>query len=467
MKKTFFLVALLSASVAAMADAPTTKATAPTLPAAQVKSLYSDVYAFAPPTLNSYNENWWNPPTLEEVTIDGSKMLHYTIAQDGMIGWQFDQIVLSSMEKVHIDLWSSVNGQAIFTPISRDNGKNEEYTITFTANQWNSFDIDLTVFTNVDLTRVFQVEFLHPTAPSELWIDNLFFYRTTPDTDNEAPTNVTAALKSVSYVGAVLTVSAEDNSGTVAYDVLNGTTKVGTGGGASGASIDIAVSGLAANSSYTLSVIASDGNNNQADPVLVTVNTLALPAAAPAPTALAADVLSLYSDAYTPAATFAIGWWSQTTVATEVNLAANDKAYLCTNSNYLGWEINGNVAAFDVTGFKGVHMDLYPVEGTSIQFTPIWGSELLVTKSLTAGQWNQVDFLLSEFTGLNPANIYQVKWAEMPSTVLIDNVYFFKENTTGISEVESAAKVQKVIENGQLIIIKNGVRYDAMGAVIR
>ena len=44
---------------------------------------------------------------------------------------------------------------------------------------------------------------------------------------------------------------------------------------------------------------------------------------------------------------------------------------------------------------------------------------------------------------------------------------FFKENTTGISEVESAAKVQKVIENGQLIIIKNGVRYDAMGTVIR
>ena len=461
MKKTFFLVALLSANIAAIAAEPTAAPTAPEWPAAQVVSIYSDTYT----SVGMSIQDWGSGSVGSDFVISGNNTQKVVVGTNGVgyFGIQFPaaQNVLN-MEKVHLDIYAEETISPNFYLISATTGE-KGVAVPLTANTWNSVDLDLSAFSPVGMSDIHQMKF-DGIPGKTIYLDNIYFYRTTPDTDSEAPTNVTATLKSVSYVSAVVTVSADDNSGSVSFDILNGTTKVGTGGGASGTALDIAVSGLAANSSYTLSVIAFDGNNNQAAPVSVEVNTLALPAAAPAPTALAADVLSLYSDAYTPATTFGIGWWGQMTVATEVELAANDHAYLCTNSNYLGWELGGTI---DVTGFKGVHMDVYPVEGTSIKFTPIWGSELLVTKTLTVGQWNKVDFLLTEFTGLNPANVFQVKWADMPTTVLIDNVYFFKENTTGISEVESAAKVQKVIENGQLIIIKNGVRYDAMGAVIR
>jgi hypothetical protein len=65
------------------------------------------------------------------------------------------------------------------------------------------------------------------------------------------------------------------------------------------------------------------------------------------------------------------------------------------------------------------------------------------------------------------ANIIQVKWAEMPETVFIDNVYFFKKSATAIENAKVGVDAIKVIEDGQLFIIKNGVRFDATGQVIR
>ena len=40
-------------------------------------------------------------------------------------------------------------------------------------------------------------------------------------------------------------------------------------------------------------------------------------------------------------------------------------------------------------------------------------------------------------------------------------------SATAITNTESAMPVEKVIENGQLIIIKNGVKYNAQGTVVK
>ena len=42
-----------------------------------------------------------------------------------------------------------------------------------------------------------------------------------------------------------------------------------------------------------------------------------------------------------------------------------------------------------------------------------------------------------------------------------------KGEEQGIEDVDAAAKATKTIKNGQLIIEKNGVQYNAQGAVIR
>ncbi len=45
--------------------------------------------------------------------------------------------------------------------------------------------------------------------------------------------------------------------------------------------------------------------------------------------------------------------------------------------------------------------------------------------------------------------------------------YFFVTETTGISNTAIEAKAVKFIENGQLIILKNGVKYNAQGTIVR
>ncbi len=196
----------------------------------------------------------------------------------------------------------------------------------------------------------------------------------------------------------------------------------------------------------------------------VTPDPVTHPAPATAPIYAAADVFSIYSDAYTAGTVMAIGSWGQTTAIQEVNLADDDKAYYCTTGNYMGWELNSNQAIAALSDYPMLHMDVYVAEAGTIQFTPIWGKEALHTYTLVAG-WNALDIdLATDFAGINAAGIYQLKWAAMPVTCYIDNVYFYKQGTSGIIDATvSTSRVKKTIENGQLVITRDGTRYNAIG----
>ena len=191
------------------------------------------------------------------------------------------------------------------------------------------------------------------------------------------------------------------------------------------------------------------------------------PAAATAPTLPAEQVFSIYSDAYTSTATRGTGSWGQSTIEQEVQLAEGDKAFYYTTSNYLGWELNGNTTIGDMTAYPKLHMDIYVAEAGAIEFTPIWGAEALKKYTLQAG-WNAIDIdLAADFVGINLANIYQLKWAAMPATCYIDNVYFYSVTPSATDNVSIKARAKKFIENGQMIIISNGVRYNALGMQIK
>ena len=52
-------------------------------------------------------------------------------------------------------------------------------------------------------------------------------------------------------------------------------------------------------------------------------------------------------------------------------------------------------------------------------------------------------------------------------TVFIDNVYAWKDGTsTSIMDVNTLPETTKTIIDGQLIIIRDGIRYNAQGQVI-
>ena len=113
-------------------------------------------------------------------------------------------------------------------------------------------------------------------------------------------------------------------------------------------------------------------------------------------------------------------------------------------------------------------MDIYVEDGTSIGFTPIWGSEAATSKPLEVGKWNSVDFEFSLYNGINLANIYQLKWDWMPAKIFLDNVYIYKKLNNGIEDLDMRnGNVRKVMENGVVYIIRDGVRYNLMGQTVK
>lgn len=439
------------------ADAPTTAATAPTWPVAQVKAIFS-------PTYNAdcgFGE--WGSGTLLTQDEYGKK---YVTGDLGYFGLEFVGINCINMEKLHLDVWIANDATIRVVPIY--GGTEYGVTVSLKGQQWNSIDLEKTEgdFAKItDWSNVYQIK-IDNASNLTFWLGNVYFYRTTPIEDTEIPTNVTAVMDAASYFSVNLKVSADDNSGAVNFTIYNGETEVAKGAGAAQTDVIVTVTGLNADTEYSFSVVASDENNNKAEAITVAAKTLATPAPAPVPQHNADAVFSIYSDAYTTTVYRAFGWWGATTVETEGLMAENDHALLYTTASYLGWELNNNTTIGDLTNYPYLHMDIYVEEAGSIQFTPIWGTEALKQYSLTAG-WNSLDILVAaDFVGCNMKNIYQLKWAEMPQTCFIDNVYFYTIENTALNNVTNATKVEKILKDGQVVIIRNGVGYNTLGQIV-
>ncbi len=457
---------------------PTAAAPVPAWPAAQVKSLYSDAYDFAPASLNSYNEGWWNNPTLTEETVGEDHFLHYNLYRNGMIGVQFAETSVATMEKIHIDVYASAAGTITFRPITAGDAdaiNNTKQTLTLEAEKWNSFDFDLADFGEHNWTRLFQYSIEGYQAGGlvgeHICVDNVYFYRTTALVDNEKPTDVTAAKVSEDIFSVVLAVSAKDNSGAYMVEVVANDHVYATAGGASGATVNVTVPGLLPNTEYNFSVIAKDDAGNAADPVAVSAKTLAAPAPAPTPDFTGKQAVAVFCDALEGGPGINIGGWGQSTVTTFGQLAEGDNICYGTNFNYLGWELT---PAVNAAGMTYLHADFYTTDMEKISITPISpGHEGVYTADLTAGSWTSVDVPLTAYDGkeIDWTNIFQMKFFDATpggKAVFIDNVYFYKSDTTSVLGMTSGATTPaKVIRDGQLVIIRDGVVYTIQGAVVR
>ena len=443
--------------------APSALPVAPTYPANQVKAVYSATYNA------DCNFGEWDSGT--QYTQDTYGKKYVTIA-GGYFGLVDFALNCSNMEALHLDVWTADDMTFRVVPI---HGAAEVgVTISLKGQQWNSVDIQLSEFVGVlNWTNVFQIK-IDNASNRTFWLNNIYFYTTqVPDKDEDAPTAVTATA-TPSYFSVTIHAQATDNSGAVVYEVKNGEDVLASRTGVSAENTDIVVSNLTPNTDYNLTLVAKDESANAAEPVSIAVKTLEAPAPAPAPKHAEENVYSIYSNAYTSPVYFIIGGWGQATVATEGNLAAEDKAYLLQNTNYLGWEINNN-QPIDVSAYNKVHLDVYALAGGSLQFTPISlatpnNKENVQTLTLKEG-WNQFDIDCATFTGVEFDKIIQVKFAEGGNaTYFIDNVYFHKVAPTDPTGVENNMldnRSMKVIENGRLFIIRNGVTYDVTGRVVR
>lgn len=433
---------------------PTTAAPIPTWPANQVKSIYSDTYELAPANKPNYNAPWWSAPAITLDEIDGNHYMDYNLANDGMIGWQYDQISVATMEKLHIDIYASAAGTISVRPITDGDGalNDNRKSLTLASQQWNSFDIDLTEFGAHDWTKLFQFSIEYWAAGGLLGehisVDNVYFYRTTELVDDEKPTNISAVVAKSSFGAITLNVSGEDNSGTILYSIKIGDTEYANGAANSGASKQFTLNGLSQGTNYSISVIASDESGNIADPVIVAAQTNALTPAA-VPTHNAAFVRSVYCDAYETALAhdFLKNTWTGIPYS-ELSLGS-DHVLAYTNPNSpnqmpdIAWGVNndgpdaiiakdgfndGTNMGLDVRNMQYIHFDIWSSVATTypelrLNDTPA-GSIVL-----DGSGWQSFDLDISSLTDAQRSNIRWIKFIAFrdpaPEDIVIDNVYFW------------------------------------------
>jgi hypothetical protein len=181
--------------------------------------------------------------------------------------------------------------------------------------------------------------------------------------------------------------------------------------------------------------------------------------AAAIPTALAANVLSVYSDAYTPTA--GINFfpnWGQNTVDAEVQVAGNNTRKY-TNFNYEGITF----APIDVSGMTKLHIDVWTPDMTALDVFILSGApaaEQSIQVQPTKSGWNSFDIDLAGFTNPNKAAIKEMKLvATGGTTMYFDNLYFWKAATAPVScgTTEPTCAPTTVIPAGAVTIYSDAV----------
>lgn len=315
--------------------------------------------------------------------------------------------------------------------------------------------------------------------------------------DTEAPTMVSATLKTCTYKEASITIEATDNVGVVKYQIVDA---------ANGLDVMavpnegvITISDLKAETSYTLSITAFDGAGNVSTPLVMTAFTTPVDptiphVAAPVPADVVANVLSFYSDSYTPV----VNLWGKKQWAggsfVENNIDGNNYLWY-TNTTWWGWEFGVNEGynkvgvstGVDCSAMNYLHIDVWGTEDGTMTVTPIWGGTNLSVEptvglatndqystsvEIKANTWSSYNISLDEFTPDSKkhdfSSIFQFKFHELTTTyVAIDNIYFYKTGTTTlVNEPVVKENVTKTIENGQVVIIRDGIRYNVLGATL-
>jgi hypothetical protein len=163
---------------------PMTAAPAPTVPAANVISLFSDSYTNVP--VNTWRTDWSNA-VFAEVDIQGNKTIKYSALDFvGVETVGANIINATDMMYVHFDMWTAdATTFRIKIVDYGDNGvngggddKEHEYVITNpTKETWNSKAILLSDFTNLtNKAHIAQIIFSAlPVGKSTVYLDNIFF----------------------------------------------------------------------------------------------------------------------------------------------------------------------------------------------------------------------------------------------------------------------------------------------------
>lgn len=159
---------------------------------------------------------------------------------------------------------------------------------------------------------------------------------------------------------------------------------------------------------------------------------------APNPTASGSNVRSVFSDSYSSVGnTDFFPDWGQSTVVTIEQIDGNN-TLVYTGLNYQGVQFEN---ALDVTEMEFIHLDYWTANSSDLNVYLIstGPEETAFSMSVPTSGWGSVDIPLSDFTGVDLADVIQMKF-DGNGTIYLDNIYFFKEGGgTGGDEPTIAA----------------------------
>ena len=166
--------------------------------------------------------------------------------------------------------------------------------------------------------------------------------------------------------------------------------------------------------------------------------------AAPTPTVDAADVISIFSDAYTNVdvdaflASFSMGTLTDTLLEGNATLLYRDLSFA-------GIEMLGtNAIDLVAAGMTHLHIDFWSINSETFRtklvdfggdgFGGENDTEFEIARDLANGEWVGVEYPLTAFAGMNQTDISQLIISSAPagsSDVWIDNIYFYAGTPLG------------------------------------
>ena len=441
---------LLTASFG-FAQAPTTDPTTPPArDAGDVISIYSDAYDNIANV--DYNPNWgqsgFASANVAYDTGSGNTVLAYPNFnyQGNDFNGAYD---ISSMEFLHLDLWT-VGGVNPNVFVISGGGEVANPVPAGSDGVWRSIDIPVANIT-LNLDNAFQFKFDGGNGSTHaIYIDNLYFWRSAVNPAMDANlsdlqvdgmtvagfgSGITTYNVDTTSGAPVPTVTATTNNASASTDITQASAIPGT------ATVVVTSQDMSTTKTYTVNFVVSGPPNAAPTP----------------PNRPAADVKSIFSDAYAQIAvdTYDTSWCPATTTTVMVGGNATKKV------TGLGCEgVEFVTGRFDATSFSRFHMDIYTDSPTmdksfNIKFSN-WdntGGEVNALEfsftngstpalpSTNPGTWISIDIPFTAWTPINGASrndFVQFVISSDLGTVYYDNLYLHK-NTLGVNEFDTAS----------------------------
>ena len=433
---------------------PTTSAPAPTKNAEDVISVFSDDYT---DVATDYAPFWsQNPAVVVDSSFDpgdGNNVLRYGdfSYQGTILGTGVD---MAAMEFLHLDIWVESDDTNTYkvTPIG---GGDNLVDITTTPGSWNSVDIPVSSFPNVDFSNVIQMKFDGGTgAGNDIYLDNIYFWK------EPTAAGADASLSDLKVDGATLSGFGAATSYTVSLDegttAVPQVTAVTTTDANASAVINQAT---AIPGDATVVVTAANGTTTQTYTVSFIANKLATAPTTP-PTRNSWDVISIYGEAYGVAVGVANNTWDDSEF-TEESVAGNNVMKI-DFANFLGLTLGSEV---DATEMTHMHMDFWISDDYAAGqvFNSKWSNHEGASETgafqqdYTVGEndsntWLSIDVALDDLvnatggTGTGPearANLKQflITVSNTIDLAYVDNLYLYRSATASINDLESNVNV--------------------------